>query len=614
LVVAGLLPAAMLSLGVERYMMNHFFVRPPYLLDSGFYSAVMYRSGPGLHTASISCDYATSLWSLHISPLVGVWSALSYVFPIQRIEWFVIFETLIFLPLGFATYFLSAQVDPSTRLRRLPVTLVAALAFSFSGFVISLIGYPHIEALIPGLFSLLLVCVATGRTRVAWVLLFLSVSIREDVGLHLALALSPLLYLNWRGRPLAVSRRTLVAMIGAAFAFTVADSIVSKLFFHPVDLVQLEYLGHPIYSHLSLHVLATRVSNFIDNCGFIYLPFLVTCAIALIRRDAAYLLGWAVTAPWFLLNFLAADPGKVGFIGYTGFPFVVSMFWVYLYGALLAPPDRRVRAWLQEAVFAVVCVTSTIGLYRGDPSDTRFVVEDMAVGHHRDRAAVHAFVDSLHTERAKLGHLYVDYAVAALALEWLDLSNSWHPGVTPVDTVAFHRDSAMRDGIMADMIANQVRTCSRVLETGIFVCSREPLPADMLPGRMTPAFPSSLVLAPALGGATHLRKIQIDSRGVVLLEGYSLGGTLTPLPKGTYEWTLTFATDDKLASDTAFATVGVWLPGIADPVASARATAGAPAVTLHFQCDGSSTPMYGVDPLLASSLVITSADLRRVGP
>ncbi len=592
LLLAGVLPALMLSLGVGRFILNHFFARAPLLLDSGLLSGVAYRSGVALVPPIIGCDYATSFYQVYFSPVIGVLSGLSYLVPVNRIEWFAFVQALVYVPLGITVYALASRVGPECARRRLPITVLAAFAFAFSGAVLWMVGYPHYEAASPGLTCLVLVALMTGRTRMTWIWLGLAATVRQDGGVHIAVALLPVLYLQWRGVAMAPSRRRIVATIGIAVAASVVAFALQKLLFTPVDRLGPVYLGTPPYAHVTWDLVAARARAFAADSQVVYYPFLATVFVAILRRDARYLLGWAVTVPWFVFNLLAFDQAKSLFWAYAIGPFIVAMFWVYLYGALLAP--LRMRPGVLELVFALVCISSTVGHARSLPDALRLTAHDMLIARPKDRAVVHAFVDALHDHRAALGRLEVDYAVAALAQEHLRLDEAWSAGRTPrPETLMFHDHAHGVSEVIADALTSGLDTCVRILETGIVVCSRAPLPPEVFTGLDTERRPASFALARRSAG------VEVDERGVVLLTSYPFGGALGALAPGRYEWTLSLAATAPISAHIEVGDAAV-------------DTHGERAVIPFSVGDADEQPRFRIRSRTAAPLVITSAQLRRL--
>ncbi len=582
--IVGVIPALLLSLGVARFITNHFFARAPFLLDSGLLSGVVYRSGLGLAPPPIACDYATSFYQVYFSPIISALSMLSYVVPVRRFEWFAVVQALVYLPIGFVVYALSSQISARRSLRDLALPLAAALAFSFSGIVIVMVSYPHYEAATPALICLVLAAVVTGRTRLTWIMIALAVSVRQDCGLHVALALAPLVYLKWRGTEMLPSQRRLLVTIAVAVGASLAGFACQRLLWSPVDRLTPVYFGSPHYAHLSWALISERVRDFGTDCQLIYYPFLATVLIAIVRRDARYLFGWAMTIPWFLFNFTAFDGAKAAFSAYTAGPFLVAMFWFYVYGARLAQPARRLSPGVAAALFAVICVSSTLGAYRGRPAITR-TVWDMALLQPMDRESVHGFADTLLAHHADFGRVFVDDAVAALVQEGFGLAELWHGQDRP-DALAFHtRSSGL--SLLPALAANQLDTCVHATRTNLFVCSRAPLPAALFAG-------VEIQRVPAMFAFTRIARpgVFADDRGVQILTGFSLEGPLGELPRGHYTWTLQL-------EGTARAQI---------EIGAVVSSAGEPAIS--FETTGEVGIRYRVTA--TSPLVITGAALRRL--
>jgi hypothetical protein len=484
LLLAGVLPSIAISVGVARFILEHFFVRAPYLLDSGFLSAIAYRDGLWLSVPKIACDYADSFYEIYVTPLMTLFSMISYVVPLERIEWYAVVQACVYLPIGIGVYVVASRCEPGTARHRLPVTTLAAFAFAFSGIVLWTVGYPHFEIVAAGLNCLLLACVVTERKRATWIVLVIAASVRQDAGMHAALALTPLLLLRWRGNGAVPPRKRLLVLIGVAISATVLSFAFQRIFFEPADRLREVYLGRPAYSHVTVELLADRAQYFVEHLGVIYYPVVATVFVSAVMRDANYLLGWAVTVPWFVFSITARDPSKGAFVAYTVAPFLVGLFWVYLYGACLAPAARRLRMIRIEALFAIVCVTSTLGYARESSSWSSDPVRDMVFTHRYDRAAVHGFVDALKVRRAELGKLYVDDPVAALALEAVRPGDILQPGVTEADLLVFHRRSWTR-GMFEELAIAKKLDCARLLGTGIVACAQPARLSELLHGFAT---------------------------------------------------------------------------------------------------------------------------------
>ena len=602
LVFAAGVPSVLLVIAVGNTILNHFFAHSPYLLDAGWYSDIVYHAGIFPKNPTIACDYAEWYYGVHPSLYVSLFSLLSYVSPLPRIEWYTLFQVMVFLPFAWAVYALAAKVQPIRSWAGIAIAALAAMAFTFSGQILRMIPYPHYEVAIPAYICLMLVMLTTGRQRWAWVFYCLALSIREDAGVHTAMALLPLVYLKWRGTELAPRMRTLLVMCAVGIGTTVIGSLSQKVVFHGPSIMGIVYLGDPIYSHINGGEIARRAAGFLHESKFLFYPFVATCVLAAVRRDARFLLGWLAGAPWFLLNFFAAQPQKSTFDAYSGFPYIVSVFWVLLYGSLIA--SRRMRTPILEAVFAVICVTSTIGLYQSSPASTDNLWHEFHT-RQRNRDAVHAFVEALGKHRGELGHLRLDYGVASLALEYVrDASEGYAPGARGADTIAFHDESVYRDSLVPDMIANRLDTCTRIVRTGIYLCGREPPPAGMFAEIRTWTMPSIFAFA------TNKRPgVKFDNRGMTLDNGAIVDGHLGLLPKGNYELTSTIESDPHPSAATNDLAVVQILSG-ATILAETTVPIGSTELAVRFDAPGDQALTFRYGSRIRSVLVVKEAHVR----
>jgi len=510
------------------------------------------------------------MYEVHVTPLLSVFSALSYLAPVGRIEWFAFVQAVLHVPIGIAVYVVASRLDMSVA--RAAAAAIAALAFSFCGIVLWDVAYPHFEIATAGLTCVAIGAIVSGRTRTAWTCVVLAALVKQDGGLHIATAIAPLWLL--RSRPALIAmRRQLVAMIAVAIGITVLEVVLQRLIWHPFPRFTQAYLGTPPFAHLTCELLRTRLARLAEIDQVLWYPVIATALLAAVRRDPAYLLGWASLVPWFTLNLIAAEEAKSAFVGYMMVPFLVGLFWVYAYGARVAP--RPLPGLTVEAAFALACIASTLGFHRGQPYQFRSTVRDLWRSHVHDRDAVTAFVDALRTHRADLGVLSVDYAVAALGIEWFALADRWVSG-RPTDAIAFHEQSQERSQLLPDVLSFGLDTCVRAHRTHFVVCMRPAIARDISTALASPTFPAIAL--------------------TVRVAGDDLAGTLGVLPRGHYAWTMMFDADAPARLEV-----------LRDDGASLGVATGTGSVSLEFDADG--TTDYR---LAAPHLVVTGARIARL--
>lgn len=501
--VAALLPATIIFVACACFVFNHFYVRGPFLHDSGWYSFIIWRQGllpnnpPMAHGLPDYCG-------IHVSILVSLASLLSNLFPGERVDYYCLFQGAIYAPL---TLVVPVLVEGERRrtLGSATIVGVVSLVFATSGQVIACIGFPHYEILIVVGTCLLLAGLATGRTGVAWLGMAIAAGTREDGGFHAASVLGAVLACDLLRRPFPVPRRTVWTMGLVALGLGVVFFVVQKKLFQGANLFREEYLGNPPLSHLAGGAVGHRLGAFAEHARVVAFPLAATAAIAAVMRDARYLLGWAATSPWLLLNLFAHQELKAIFSIYTGFPFVASIFWVAAYSRI-RPADPR-RPFVVLASLGVASLASTVGLYSSLPAATVFVVKDMLVPRATNRQALLSFVRTVRRDRQAHGRLRVDAAVGSWLLDNAPASAlvPWSPsGAIAGDALAFFGTSLGGSTLEFVEVA-AFPDCGKIDHVGVFFCAKpgRPLPPEF---RRT-----SLVAATTtLGPTGHRREDELS--------------------------------------------------------------------------------------------------------
>jgi hypothetical protein len=480
------------------YTLNHFH-EWPYLLDSAFYSAIVHRQGffPQNPPMGLAPAGVTSYWGAHVSVLVSVASVASYAYPGDRVDWYALFQGAIYAPLGAVTAMVLGREQVTRSWGVALLTVLVSIAFALNGQTLSCLGYPHYEIFIPAAVCLMLVGLATGRTRLAWIGMALSAATREDGGFHAALFLGAVFASDLLGAPFPVSRKQIVRMAVVAFAASCVAFFVQKTFFFSVSLFTHEYPGEPAYAHISWATIVFRTQRLFESARFVVYPFFATVLVAAIRRDPRYLLGYAAGIPWFVLNFLAAQDLKSAFSIYTGFPFVTSIFWIAAYGAVA---KRRPTPASNLAALGVVSLVATLGVQLSFSHTLPMVYEYSKPPTTSHRALV-AVARPLRANPRALGNIWVDTPVGAWTVESMPAKAVFVADQPPPD---FNdRDGVMffvpRGGLHQPLdllAASPYERCGRAPETPVHFCTR----ADReLPAPFVPVSPwlSSLTMRPA---------------------------------------------------------------------------------------------------------------------
>ncbi|MDB4942529.1 MAG: hypothetical protein JWP97_2063 [Labilithrix sp.] len=478
------LPVAIVAFGSAMFIRNHFYVRGPYLHDSGWFSATVYHAGLVPENPPSLRGPLVSYWGWHVSVIVSLGSMLSYLFPVDRVDWYCVFQAVIYAALAFAMPVLVPARQRSSVRSGLAV-LVANLLFSLSGQVLCCLGYPHFEIFASAGLAVMLAGLATGRTGVAWTGIVMALATREDGGIHAAMFLGAALALDLTGRPFPVSRRKLIVMAVVAAAVAVLTSVAQKRLFVTVDAWHQYLAGNPPYAHVTRALVLRRLDFFATHSGYVWLPMVVTALIAAARRDARYLLGWAFSMPWLLFNFFAFQELKGELSVYTGFPFVGALFWPAAFATSEAARRGRSGSLWPLAAGALVSIASTLGMVPGSWNSLRFLAADMFIPKAENPAGIRAF--ARHLRRRDYGAVYMSPAAASWALEGLHehelvAAVFRKPDLTGADGYAFH----INEDSFEPLVGSKLTTCGRVVDTGFFFCGRA---GGALPEGLEPASP-----------------------------------------------------------------------------------------------------------------------------
>lgn len=534
-VIAALLPTVVVFWANAVFVWNH-FVRGPFLHDSGWYAAIVWRSGL-LPRNPPSVHEIREYYGIHFSPLVSIGSLLSYLAPIGMVRWYAVFQGAIYAPLGAAVAFLVGREGERPSIRDAFAVAAIGLVFAFNGQVIACTGFPHYEILVATGLCLFLAGLATNRTRLAWVGVVLTAITREDGGFHVTFFAAAVVASDLLGRPFPVARKKVLVMGAVGMASSVVAFGLQKTCFTTANLFRHEYLGEPAFHHLSGAVLATRLRQLYSQAAFIAFPLVASVLLAIVRRDPRYLLGWVAELPWLLLNFLAAQDLKASFSIYTGFPFVASLFWVGAYGRVVAPEPTR-RGWLIP--LAGVSLLSTFGLFQSFPG----VVTDFPRSAFVPRPApksLEAFTAALDAQPEAFGRIYTDPGITSWAPSKIDEhSRLFVPTARVFDGrtgAAFFVDGLWREGLIDFLVASPFDVCGQLPDARVFFC-----------GRNESTFPPNFVRSsPLLAMSAHSPSVQAEGRGLRVERGGEQAGIFGPfarLERGYYVvgWTLRWLT------------------------------------------------------------------------
>lgn len=325
------------------FILNHFYVTGAFLKDSGWLADLIYRSDWVLtNPKATDIFHPKSFFLSHTSLIFLPFSGLSWLLPVGRVEWYANFQGLVYasctLGVGVcARGLLTTAKAKLTAYKEVAIVLGLALIFSSNGIIWASIGVPHFEMLICGLALLFMHNLlrymeqkSTGSCMWMWVLWVLLISVREDAGFHLAaILLIVCTYYLFAGIPFCQWKTPLFWALLSVLA-SVFLIVWQKLYFPGDDALGRVYLGDPPMEHLQPSLLMERFKYFLTHRIYIWLPWVVVCLIAAVRRNLMLTVGLLAYVPWFWLNFLAASLIPSSLQGYYAYPLFLSQVWVLL--------------------------------------------------------------------------------------------------------------------------------------------------------------------------------------------------------------------------------------------------------------------------------------------
>jgi hypothetical protein len=491
--MAAVAPALLVFLANYLAVRNHFYVSGPYLLDAGWLSDLVYHNGVFPKNAAV-LSRGREFFGDHLAPILSVGSLLSYLYPGDRVDWYCVFQGCIFAPLALVPALTVPRAARGSLEQALGVGAVA-LAFAFSGQVLSCAGYPHFEITVSAGVCVMLAALAAGRVPLAWVGLALAVSGREDGGFHAALLLAAVLACDLTKRPFPVPRRTTLTLLAVALTASIVGGVLQRRVFHGGSLFTIMYSGDPPYAHMRVPgVWSKRLTAFYETSQFVWWPFLLTGVIAAVKRDARYLLGWLVELPWLLLNFTSTQELKASFDIYTGFPFVMGAAWVGAYPAATRRADAK-RAPL--AGLAAVSVASTAGLWAAHPSAFLALIPAMLSPLPSNPTAIKSFSNTLRRDLGAYGPIAMDAGMVSWTIENEPRTRTVDPYTMAesAESSTFFWPGPLGPQVFDTIARGRHTRCGRIPRASVYFCTREgrPLPPEFEPRSL---LVDSLLLAP----------------------------------------------------------------------------------------------------------------------
>jgi hypothetical protein len=437
----GLLAVLLTTFVLVRLAVLNIFYTTGDLRDPSWLASVIWHNDWRLHgPAAFPAPY----FSEHVSPILWLANAVSYVVPLSRYDLYAAWIAIIHALYAAGVYRAWRLSDDRLTAPRALVAVLVALAATFSGVAVAALRLPHPELAIPALA--LWFCIAMAERTYGWAgfWLALCLAIREDAGLHVFMLLAPwACVLAARHRRVTPDVKWLLGFAAAAAVYSVAVFIAKRLEFPGADTMTRSYLGDPPFHHLTLSLLKERLDYYLRERTYVLLPMAATFVWAAMSRNPLLPLGYLAALPWLGFNFVAIHPTPGTLSYYYAFPFWLSLGWplVALY-AWRNPGGRTNRRW----PYTLLLLFSVTGWHDGRwviyPAErdgfgqSPFAYNDTL----RDRERYQAFFDYFQANRALFGLTALDQAVFGLMIDKTDRSawiDPWRHDEPPTTMIVF---------------------------------------------------------------------------------------------------------------------------------------------------------------------------------
>jgi len=323
--LAILLPAAILPF---TGMLYHFLREGAYYLDSGFFGYLL--SQADLVMTNPPVLEPGQYMATHVSPSFWPMQLFAKTFGILPHVAVGLWQALIFVGMAIAgiLFLERSQLEPGLRESRW--TFTAALLLPFSGLALSILIYPHTEAMaVSGLFVSFALWLDPRRwvQVLAWGIFILTLGVREDVGFHVFGLLMTFLVLAWWSKqaPEGWSRLLAAALVGFIYSAVVLK--FQKVNFTGDDAFARIYSGQPAWAHVNVQFLAQRVFEMLIHKPYLSVPAVIYAVYAFRKKQILMAVPLLAYVPWVVVNLSAVAPTAGSLMSYYAYPLLALFIW-----------------------------------------------------------------------------------------------------------------------------------------------------------------------------------------------------------------------------------------------------------------------------------------------
>lgn len=350
------------------YNLNLFYWYGSGLLDNGWFAYLSTHSDawPIKNPADIGPTY----FSTHFSPIfygytaiyntlvaIGIKLPAPTFFSLTQGFWYGLFSASIF-------QLIEGRL-PARGWQHTLLYVAIALICAFNGVALAALVFPHFEIAIPVLFTAYFACALGGHQKLALALLGLGLLVREDAGLHyFGLFFVLGIYLCFFGNDPEKQGRKYLYIAAVCFAYAGAAIAFQKINFSLHDnALGRVYTGTPPYQHVTAAFIRQRLSLYINERAYIYVPFILWIGYACVSRNWLFILGLVSTIPWVCFSFFGIQFLAGSLAYYYAFPILIAFIWPLVAAYLAKGPNSGRLAVTWVAITTCVACLSIAAFY-----------------------------------------------------------------------------------------------------------------------------------------------------------------------------------------------------------------------------------------------------------
>ncbi|MEO7243494.1 MAG: hypothetical protein ABIW85_11350 [Variovorax sp.] len=334
--------ALLIALLERNTIYNNAYAYGATVHDSTFFEGMIWHAGWALRLPQVMGG--GSYFQTHVSPLMLVPNALSYLYPGDRLSFYALVYGAGYGLMSLVVFWLLAKGG-----RGFASAILAALgglAFFCSQSVFMGAWEPHMEVVAPA-FAMLSIRAWQQRSYGVALSWHVTVSmLREDFALLFCapiVLLAGAQYLRERVPAPDLARERLLwaaKFLGLSLAYTGLAILLQKIFYPGVSVLDNVYFSADApFGHLSAALLQERATEIAQHRIGMWLPLALLVAGTLWLRDLRLLAGALCFIPFLAIGFISKEGTSGSLTSYKAFPLGLALLWP----ALMAPragPDR----------------------------------------------------------------------------------------------------------------------------------------------------------------------------------------------------------------------------------------------------------------------------------